>query len=430
MFKFTFSSGSAIFNPFAAKAEEEERIQQSLAPQTITRKLPAPPRRTSPPPSISENVQPSRKRGWAPTTSLASAATSQPTSTNGWIDTPSRYLEAASQSHKGGGEDVNDVGAGLPPAKRRKTLTDTIISTAFSAALIGTAVGMTAYRMWRDRGKPTAEDDSIPMEPPPPYEREEWVNDVRQSKPANRAPRLHRKPKSVARRTPRRRMAHTAVSPSRPPVRAPSPLRFTSFQPEDIRDDEDGLEHQIDWMGDKIRSLIEEGQRALGKEVVVMNEDENNEEGAVDDGMDGWEEEGHQGAGPSSPSSSGYHRQCRIRPSQALNTSLSPPSRLGVTLPDSYTGTSTSPQPKRHHSSINGKRSQGSSASASPHLNAPNSTRLGGRSSDGTQTVKVIYEPTPSFSSLNHQRGANFQDEDSRGLAERMENIRKAYRIQ
>jgi hypothetical protein len=112
MFKFTFSSGSAIFNPFAAKAEEEERIQQSLAPQTITRKLPAPPKRTSPPPSISEDIQPSRKRGWAPTISLASAATSQPTLTNGWIDTPSRYLEAASQSHRGGGADEDDVDAG------------------------------------------------------------------------------------------------------------------------------------------------------------------------------------------------------------------------------------------------------------------------------------------------------------------------------
>ena len=32
-------------------------------------------------------------------------------------------------------------------------------------------------------------------------------------------------------------------------------------------------------MGDKIRSLIEEGQRALGKEVVVMNDNESNEEG-------------------------------------------------------------------------------------------------------------------------------------------------------
>ena len=112
MFNFTFSSGNGVFNPFAAKAEEEERIQQSVAPQTITRKLPAPPKRPLPSPSISDGVQPSRKRGWAPTTSCASAATSQPTHTNGWIDTPSRYLEAASQSHRGDGEDEDAMSGG------------------------------------------------------------------------------------------------------------------------------------------------------------------------------------------------------------------------------------------------------------------------------------------------------------------------------
>jgi hypothetical protein len=35
----------------------------------------------------------------------------------------------------------------LPPPKRRKTLADTIVSTALSAALIGTAVGLTVYRL-------------------------------------------------------------------------------------------------------------------------------------------------------------------------------------------------------------------------------------------------------------------------------------------
>lgn len=31
---------------------------------------------------------------------------------------------------------------------------------------------------WRDRGKPTGEDRFVPTEPPPPYEREEWLDDV------------------------------------------------------------------------------------------------------------------------------------------------------------------------------------------------------------------------------------------------------------
>ncbi len=35
----------------------------------------------------------------------------------------------------------------LPPAKRRRGLAGTIVSTALSAALIGTAVGLTVYRL-------------------------------------------------------------------------------------------------------------------------------------------------------------------------------------------------------------------------------------------------------------------------------------------
>ncbi len=34
-----------------------------------------------------------------------------------------------------------------PPAKRRRGLAGTIVSTALSAALIGTAVGITVYRL-------------------------------------------------------------------------------------------------------------------------------------------------------------------------------------------------------------------------------------------------------------------------------------------
>ncbi len=35
----------------------------------------------------------------------------------------------------------------LPPAKRRRTLASTIVSGAVNAALIGTAVGLTVYRL-------------------------------------------------------------------------------------------------------------------------------------------------------------------------------------------------------------------------------------------------------------------------------------------
>ena len=36
----------------------------------------------------------------------------------------------------------------LPPAKRRRTLAGTIVSGAINAALIGTAVGLTVFRLY------------------------------------------------------------------------------------------------------------------------------------------------------------------------------------------------------------------------------------------------------------------------------------------
>ena len=43
----------------------------------------------------------------------------------------------------------------------------------------------------------------------------------------------------------------------------------------------------MDWIGDKISKLIEEGKRALGQEVVVLSEAQEDE---VDDGSGDWEE--------------------------------------------------------------------------------------------------------------------------------------------
>lgn len=175
-------------------------------------------------------------------------------------------------------------------------------------------------------------------------------------------------------------------------------------------------------MGDKIRSLIEEGQKALGKEVVVMNDEEGNEEGVVDDGMEGWEEEDiNQERTLSSPTNSS-HRQSRRRTSH-LTVNLS----SAATSPTSYGRSPSSPNFKR--GSTNRKRSQTGSASTSPYLDMPSSTKLGGRNFNEDNDFKVIYESPPVLSNSIHTSSDNFQDEDSRELAERMENIRKAYRI-
>lgn len=45
------------------------------------------------------------------------------------------------------------------------------------------------------------------------------------------------------------------------------------------------VEDQMDWIGDKLTALIEEGKRALGREVVVMSDAREDE---VDDGRGGW----------------------------------------------------------------------------------------------------------------------------------------------
>ncbi|KAJ2965935.1 hypothetical protein NUW54_g13950 [Trametes sanguinea] len=90
------------------------------------------------------------------------------TSTSGYLDTPAKYRDMAYQQ-SAEQDEVEEMVADLPPPKRRRTLAGSIVSTALSAALIGTAVGLTVYRLWRDRGK-----HPEPL-PPPPYEQGGWV---------------------------------------------------------------------------------------------------------------------------------------------------------------------------------------------------------------------------------------------------------------
>ena len=82
----------------------------------------------------------------------------------------------------------------------------------------------------------------------------------------------------------------------------------------------------MDWMGDRLSQLIEDGKKALGKEVVVMSEVQEDE---VDDGNGYWEEE----ADPSEASVTGASQSSSVRrrgrhrmPGTTSSTSyLSPP---------------------------------------------------------------------------------------------------------
>ncbi|KAI9062707.1 hypothetical protein FKP32DRAFT_1604161 [Trametes sanguinea] len=227
------------------------------------------------------------------------------------------------------------VSIDLPPPKRRRTLAGSIVSTALSAALIGTAVGLTVYRLWRDRGK-----HPEPL-PPPPYEQGGWVppevstSSIHPLKhfltvtiqsepaPAPETPKLvvtapttprSRKSRHVAgRRTiPRHRKAlsrggtltshHTAPSSSHA-SRAPIPPEFSfasGSQPDLSKaaaEDEEDPDDKMSWIGDRLAQLIAEGQKALGREIVIMSEDKEDE---VDDGSGAWVEEDDDEPVPSS----------------------------------------------------------------------------------------------------------------------------------
>jgi hypothetical protein len=62
----------------------------------------------------------------------------------------------------------------------------------------------------------------------------------------------------------------------------------------------------MDWMGDRLARLIEDGKKALGKEVVVMSEAQEDEE---DDGSGNWEEEANPGTSSGRASRSGSIRR-------------------------------------------------------------------------------------------------------------------------
>jgi hypothetical protein len=322
-----------------------------------------------------------------------------------------------------------------PPPKRRR-LTDTIISTAVSVALVGTAVGLTAYRLWRDRGK--AVEPPVP-EQPPPYTEQEWSDDAT----VLQAPNLfkdcdwilitfmqppaavsftaspmsvpgpsRRRPRPTTRRTP------TVVRARRQPIasgsRGPSPAVLIMSG----HDDEDAsgeFGDQMDWMSDRLRGLIEEGKRALGKEIVIMTEGvEDEEASAIDDGAEGWEEEDADERPKSRTGGTrpGSRNRMNRRPS-ALNLSSSLPSSSSFT----FHSPMASPRPRRALTPGAAKLNF-SRPPSSPRLGPPPAT-------DGE--VKVLFEPsdprpeTPTSSSV--------LDEGSRQLRESMERVRKAYGI-
>ncbi|GLB43232.1 hypothetical protein LshimejAT787_1301330 [Lyophyllum shimeji] len=330
-FPFTFSlSVPGLFNPFSrARSADHNTLTDSSSPgqrpgnpappqKQPQKKLPITRRRPSPVPSPSPGPI-SRKRGWEPTFAAEPSRSSTPTIASGYLDTPAKYKDMAASRNASADEfhEVEMFAEELPPpTKRRRGLAGSIVSTALSAALIGTAVGLTVYRLWRDRGKESSRLEEAHHHhhpPPPPYQQGAWTP------PAHSTPALLPAPPplqvtpatpSRSRRTARHTVAASSAgrrtqahrrTPTHTRIRhhasaSSLPQLFPPLQPEfdfahsqaQAQGEPDEVEDKMDWIGDKLSMLIEEGKRALGREVVVMSDAKEDE---VDDGSGAWEEE-------------------------------------------------------------------------------------------------------------------------------------------
>ncbi|KAI0676018.1 hypothetical protein C8Q78DRAFT_1007677 [Trametes maxima] len=333
VFSFSFNlSVPGITNPFAAATEPApSRYDTDMQHSSI-------PRRRPPSPSLLPPL--SRKRGWVPSSSEPSRPAPMHTSTSGYLDTPAKYRDMAYESTEQ--VEIEEMVADLPPPKRRRTLAGSIVSTALSAALIGTAVGLTVYRLWRDRGKG-------PEALPPPLMNKEAHISSRASQSDQTStpetPKLvvtapttprSRKTRHIAgrrtvprhRKTPSRAQASTShhtvpstSSSSRPPIPPAFDVEGASQSSPSKPDDDADVDEQMSWIGDRLAQLIAEGQKALGKEVVIMSEDKADE---VDDGSGAWVEEDEP-----VPSSSHSYGLPPYSPDPRFSMS---PSRRGVSV--------------------------------------------------------------------------------------------------
>lgn len=263
---------------------------------------------SSPTPSFSSSSSrptKSLKRGWEPAfAETTTQSTTTLVSTRGYLDPPLKHTAEIVNVPSMYEEELP------PPSKKRRGLAGSIVSTAVNAALIGTAVGLTVYRLWRGRGKdphaietadpasPDSENGSAQQfPPPPPYQEREWTPVSYPSPPAE-----HVTPPSASASatTPRRKAVQRSIRRTRRPrlarpQTAPSPGRAgpstTHVQPPEFnfgRGEEDGGDDQMDWIQDKLSQLIEEGKRALSREIVVLSDAKEDE---FDDGSGVWEEE-------------------------------------------------------------------------------------------------------------------------------------------
>ncbi|KAF8330495.1 hypothetical protein F5887DRAFT_1081567 [Amanita rubescens] len=271
-----------------------------------------------------------------------------------------------------------------PPDKRRRGLTDSIVSTALSAAFFSTAVGLTVYRLWRGSSEPRATDQL----PPPPYRESEIERSPGPTSP--KPSRKHRPGAGYSKRSNYRQRSTRARSNIPPALTSGTPE--LDFEPSTVLDEPvNEVDDQMDWIGDKLSVLIAEGKRALGCEIVVISDSKEDE---VDDGSGAWED--------SDPASSSLRTRTSRRRSHTTSASAS-----------------TSQRRRRGHQQPDpGSIYQSFSASTSSLPQAPSTPRR-------THRTGLSLDSSPASSGRLWTSSEDINTFDSPELRESMEKARQ-----
>ena len=198
------------------------------------------------------------------------------------------------------------------------------------------------YPRWRNRGKLLQEqprNETVPepdfdaLTPPPPYDAPSYhKQDFKVPEPIHvvplSPPSSPKKPRHAQHSRPnkrplthRRRKSHRTHPDHHSFSSSLDPYYPQSSTQSEFVSETDQVEDKMDWIGDKLSMLIEQGKRALHTHVVVSSDAKEDE---VDDGSDAWEEEEEHDVNRSSP------RQSRSRSGSVRQLKRPMPLNLGA----------------------------------------------------------------------------------------------------
>ncbi|KAG8974930.1 hypothetical protein FRC05_006607 [Tulasnella sp. 425] len=325
----------------------------------------------------------------------------------------------------------------FPPSKRRRTtLTDTLLTSALNIALISGAVGMTAYRMWKGEPNSAEEGDESGA-----YEEDSWQAAARATRSCPMSPSASSSSTKVTSSSSssghRRIRSHVAsrrrpafIAPPRPASTLASSVQYSGSQDptplpvpasSEPTDETDEMDEQMDWMSAQLQQLIAEGQKALGKEIVVSSDDVvGEEEGIVDDGDECWQDdEPYDSRGRQSGSRHARTSSASGRISPLKRRHPSPRKPANLATPDSsYLSRTVSLSRSSARQSL--------TSTYTPHSDfSPLQPSFNLSSSVPTQSsFEGLYQSTQVQPTLGQ---ASFSQNNSPDLVSAMQRVRQAY---